>query len=80
MSLRPTSTAVAEPIQNNGLSFNNEHWNHTIQNGQLLSLSWNRSIRGIEADLGLFKVSYLGEGVTAYRLKTNLTGELLRES
>lgn len=74
MARTPTSTVEVEPIQNNGLRFMNSEWNSSISNGELFHLNWDKGLNGVEADLGLFRVLYLEEGVISYKLALDLTG------
>jgi hypothetical protein len=75
MARTPSSTAVAEPITNNGLHFMNSAWNDTIANGATFYLNWNQNLPGVDKDLGVFHVSYLEQGIIAYRLAVDLTGK-----
>ncbi|KAH8170016.1 hypothetical protein LIA77_10560 [Sarocladium implicatum] len=73
MARVPTSTAVAEPITNNGLRFMNSAWNDTIANGELYNLNWDRSLHGIDSSLGVYQISYLEDGIIAYKLAVDIT-------
>lgn len=74
MARAPSSTAVAEPITNNGLRFMNSAWNDTITNGGLFNLNWDQNLHNVDIDLGVFRVFYLDEGIIAYKLAVDLTG------
>ncbi|KAK0387734.1 hypothetical protein NLU13_3979 [Sarocladium strictum] len=73
MARAPSSTAVAEPITNNGLRFMNSAWNDTITNGGLFNLNWDQNLHNVDIDLGVFRVFYLDEGIIAYKLAVDLT-------
>lgn len=75
MAHLPATTAVAEPISNHGLRFMNSAWNDTISNGETFNLNWDKNLHGIDADLGVFRMSYLDEGIIAYKLTVDLSGE-----
>jgi hypothetical protein len=75
MARAPSSTAVAEPITNNGLRFMNSAWNGTIANGALFHVNWDKNLHDVEKDLGVFRMSYLDDGIIAYKLAVDLTGK-----
>lgn len=76
MARAPSSTAVAEPITNKGLHFMNSAFNDTIANGEKFHLNWDKNLHGVDTNLGVFRLSYLDEGIIAYKLAYDLTGEI----
>lgn len=59
-----------------GLRFLNEKWNDSISNGHPFTIRWNKSFDDAPSpELGLFKITYPKNGVAAYELISNLTGE-----
>lgn len=59
-----------------GLRFLNEKWNDSISNGHPFTIRWNETLNStLSPELGLFKITYPKDGVAAYELISNLTGE-----
>lgn len=59
-----------------GLRFLNDKWNDSISNGHPFTIRWNESLNdALSPELGLFKITYPRNGITAFELISNLTGE-----
>lgn len=54
----------------------NAAFNDTIANGEKFHLNWDKNLHSVDKNLGVFRLSYLDEGIIAYKLAYDLTGKI----